>query len=143
MIPFFFRYGILKTITLKLKKYYFAKLFGFLHFSNIYVTVGSHSGKIVCIDAISGITQGTLQVKSRIEAPVLCYNDTLSTPYGAVGTYDGTIVCFTLENCEQIWKINIGSMIKSKGVFCKGRIYIASYDGFIRCIDASVNPISY
>lgn len=107
--------------------------------SNQFVTVGSHSGKIIVVDAITGITQGVVKVKSRVEASVYCYNETpLTTPCGMVGTYDGTIVCFKLETCEELWRINIGSMIKSKGTCCKGCLYIAAYDGNIRCIDVLV-----
>ncbi|CAG9563352.1 unnamed protein product [Danaus chrysippus] len=108
----------------------------FQHKFNLYITVGSHSGMIVVIDAISGISQGSIKLKSRVEASVVCYNEApLSTPCGMVGSYDGTIICFALETCKEKWRINIGSMIKSKGVCCKGCLYIASYDGKVRCID--------
>ncbi|XP_028161809.1 beta-alanine-activating enzyme [Ostrinia furnacalis] len=103
---------------------------------NLYSIVGSHSGKIVVIDAISGILQGLITLKARVEASVFCYyEESMSTPCGMVGAYDGTIVCFAIENCKEIWKINIKSMIKSKATCCNGLLYIASYDGKIRCID--------
>nr|XP_026491057.1 beta-alanine-activating enzyme [Vanessa tameamea] len=111
---------------------------------NQYVTVGSHSGKIVVVDAISGITQGVIKVKSRVEASVFCCNEApLTTPCGMVGTYDGTVVCFTLETCEELWRINVGSMIKSKGTCYKGCFCIAAYDGNIRCIDIMSGEIKH
>ncbi|CAK1544708.1 unnamed protein product [Leptosia nina] len=114
----------------------------FQHGYKLYVTVGSHSGKIVVVDGISGLTQGLIKVKSRIEAPVLCSNEApLSAPCGIVGAHDGTIVCFTLETCKELWRINIGSMIKSKATFCKALLYVAAYDGNIRCIDVLTGKI--
>ncbi|KAJ0179545.1 hypothetical protein K1T71_005257 [Dendrolimus kikuchii] len=103
---------------------------------NFYVTVGSHSGKIIVVDAISGILQGTVKIKSRVEASVLCYHESpLTSPCGVVGAYDGSIVCFNLDTCIELWRINIGSMIKSKAACCDGILYIAAYDGKIRCLD--------
>ncbi|CAH0397000.1 unnamed protein product [Chilo suppressalis] len=103
---------------------------------NLYVIVGSHSGKIVIADAMSGELQGIIRIKARVEASVVCYCDESVTPAcGMVGAYDGTIVCFAIDTCKEIWRININSMIKSKGVCCNGLLYIASYDGKIRCID--------
>ncbi|KAM3967927.1 aminoadipate-semialdehyde dehydrogenase [Aphomia sociella] len=108
---------------------------------NLYVTVGSHSGRIVVMNAITGTLQGVVTLKSRVEASVLCYHNSESPACGVVGTYDGTIVCFTLETCTEIWKINVGSMIKSKATCCNGLLYIASYDGKIRCIDITTGEI--
>ncbi|CAH4036098.1 unnamed protein product [Pieris brassicae] len=114
----------------------------FQHGYKLYVTVGSHSGKIVVVDAISGLMQGLIKVKSRVEASVYCCNEApLTAPCGIVGAHDGTIVCFKLENCVEIWRINIGFMIKSKATFCKGQFYVAAYDGSIRCIDAMTGKI--
>lgn len=108
--------------------------------SVLYVTVGSHSGKIVVMNANTGFIQGLIKLKSRIEAPILCVHDEcVTSPCGVVGTYDGTVICFLLENCSVIWQINVGSMIKSKATYCKGVLYIASYDGNIRCIDILVS----
>lgn len=110
--------------------------------SVLYVTVGSHSGKIVVMNANTGFIQGLIKLKSRIEAPILCVHDEcVTSPCGVVGTYDGTVICFLLENCSVIWQINVGSMIKSKATYCKGVLYIASYDGNIRCIDILTSTI--
>lgn len=100
--------------------------------------MGSHSGKIVIMDAIGGILHASITVKSRIEASVMCYRDSMTTPRGVVGSYNGTVLCFTLEDCRECWRINIGSMIKSKAACCNRVVYIASYDGNIRCIDIAV-----
>lgn len=90
------------------------------------------------MEAISGLLKGTVDTKSRIEASVLCYDESPLTPCGIVGAYDGTIVCFNLESCIELWRINIGSMIKSKATSLNGIVYIAAYDGKIRCIDVMV-----
>lgn len=109
---------------------------------NLYVMVGSHSGKIVIVDAIGGIVQGTIKIKSRVEASVLCYNEKpVTAPCGVVGAYDGTIVCFNIESCIELWRINIDSMIKSRGACSEGILYIAAYDGNIRCIDILTGEI--
>ncbi|XP_059051331.1 beta-alanine-activating enzyme [Achroia grisella] len=108
---------------------------------NLYAIVGSHSGKIVVVDAISGILQGTLIVNSRIEASVFCYHKKEMSPCAVVGAHDGTVLCFALETCNEIWRINIGSMIKSKATCCNDLFYIASYDGRIRCIDVMTGEI--
>ncbi|KAG6453559.1 hypothetical protein O3G_MSEX008210 [Manduca sexta] len=109
---------------------------------NLYVTVGSHSGKIIVVEAIGGNLQGMITLKSRVEASVLCYHEEpVTSPCGVVGTYDGTIVCFTLENCIELWRINIASMIKSKATCLNGIVYVAAYDGNIRCIDILTGAI--
>ncbi|CAG5044755.1 unnamed protein product [Parnassius apollo] len=100
-----------------------------------FVSVSSHSGKILVVDAVTGNIQGTMKINSRIEASVFCFDNEANGHCGVVGSYDGTIECFTLENCEEVWKINIGSMVKSKATCCNGMLYVASYDGAIRCID--------
>uniref|UniRef100_A0A2A4K170 AMP-dependent synthetase/ligase domain-containing protein n=1 Tax=Heliothis virescens TaxID=7102 RepID=A0A2A4K170_HELVI len=103
---------------------------------NLYVTVGSHSGKVVILDAITGTLSANLDMNTRIEAAVLCYYDNkVMPPCGIVGGYDGTVICFCLDTFKEIWRINVRAMIKSKAVCCKGKLYIASYDGKVRCID--------
>ncbi|KAJ8725277.1 hypothetical protein PYW07_016235 [Mythimna separata] len=101
---------------------------------NLYVAVGSHSGKIIVVDAITGVLECTLNIDTRIEASILCYHDVnIMRPFGVVGGYDGTIVCFSLDTYEEHWRINIGHMIKSKAVCCRGNLYVAAYDGNVRC----------
>ncbi|KAF9421749.1 hypothetical protein HW555_002430 [Spodoptera exigua] len=102
---------------------------------NLYVTVGSHSGQIVVLDAITSELQATFLINSRIEAAVLCYYDSDITPCGVVGGYDGTIICFCLDTFKENWRVNIGSMIKSKAACVKGQLYVASYDGNVRCLN--------
>nr|XP_021188937.2 beta-alanine-activating enzyme [Helicoverpa armigera] len=103
---------------------------------NLYVAVGSHSGKVVICDAITGTLNAELVMNTRIEAAVLCYYDNeVMPPCGIVGGYDGTVICFCLDTFKEIWRINIRAMIKSKAVCCKGKLYIAAYDGKVRCID--------
>ncbi|XP_068627753.1 beta-alanine-activating enzyme [Battus philenor] len=102
---------------------------------NVFVTVGSHSGKIVTIDTVSSNLQGTIKLNSRIEASIYCFDGGVKGFLGVVGSYDGTIICFTLKNCEEVWRTNVRYMIKSKATSCRGMIYIASYDGVVRSID--------
>ncbi|XP_047989312.1 beta-alanine-activating enzyme [Leguminivora glycinivorella] len=113
----------------------------FLSGHKMFVTVGSHSGKIIVADAVTGILQGQMQIKSRVEASVLCYSQPPIPPLGVVGAHDGTLVCFTLENCKEIWMVKLPSMIKSKAVCCNGFVYVAAYDGNIRCINVTTGSI--
>ncbi|XP_050679936.1 beta-alanine-activating enzyme isoform X2 [Leptidea sinapis] len=114
----------------------------FQHEFTLYVTAGSHSGKVVVCDAISGFTRGVIKVKSRIEAPVFCTAEAPSTvPCGIVGAYDGTVLCFTLEECKELWRANIGCMIKSKVTCCNGVLFVAAYDGNVRCLDIKTGEI--
>lgn len=114
----------------------------FYIFSNLYVTVGSHSGKIIIVDAINGTLERTINLNTRIEAPILCYHDiNVMRPFGVVGGYDGTIVCFSLDTYEEHWRINIGHMIKSKAVCCNGLLYVAAYDGNVRCFYVVVSTL--
>lgn len=109
---------------------------------NLSVAIGSHSGNVIVVNAMNGELQGTISLGSRIEASVLCCNDSpLGPTYGVVGAYNGTLVCFSLQTIVEIWRINIGAMIKSKGVCCKDQLYIASYDGNVRCIDIKTGAI--
>ncbi|XP_022829044.1 acyl-CoA synthetase family member 4 homolog [Spodoptera litura] len=103
---------------------------------NLYVTVGSHSGQIAVLDAITSEVQAKFLINSRIEAAVLCYYDPdITPPCGVVGGYDGTVICFCLDTFKENWRVNIGSMVKSKAVCVKGQLYVASYDGNVRCLD--------
>ncbi|XP_075972142.1 aminoadipate-semialdehyde dehydrogenase [Anticarsia gemmatalis] len=104
---------------------------------NLYVAVGSHSGKIIVVDALSGELQGLVDVKSRIEASILCCSDN----YGVVGAYNGTVVCFSVDGVKEMWRVNIESMVKSKGVYRDGCVYIASYDGNVRCIEIKTGTV--
>lgn len=105
------------------------------------VTVGSHSGKLISVEALTGNVRCALSLNSRIEATVCCYDSVGGEASGAVGTYDGTIVCFGLDTGVLMWQCNVGAMIKSKAVYCKGFLYVASYDGNIRCIDSQVTRV--
>ncbi|XP_013185822.2 beta-alanine-activating enzyme [Amyelois transitella] len=102
---------------------------------NLYVVVGSHSGRLIVVDAIAGALRGTVAVRARIEASVLCFQAPSMPAMAVVGAYDGTVVCFTLETCKEAWKIGINAMVKSKAACCNNMIYVAAYDGKIRCID--------
>ncbi|KOB65607.1 putative AMP dependent ligase [Operophtera brumata] len=83
---------------------------------------------------------GLITVESRVQATVLCYRDG-AKPRGIVGAYNGTVMCFTLDEGTECWRINIGSMIKSKAAYCNKLVYIASYDGNVRCIDIATGAI--
>lgn len=113
----------------------------FLTGHKMFVAVGSHSGKIIVADAVTGTLQGQIQVKSRVEASVLCYRQPPIAPLGVVGAHDGTLLCFTLDDCKEMWRVNLASMIKSKAVCCNGFVYVAAYDGNIRCINVTTGSI--
>lgn len=101
--------------------------------------MGSHSGKIIIVDAISGNLERTINLNTRIEAPILCYHDVnIMRPFGVVGGYDGSVVCFSLETYQEHWRANLGHMIKSKAACCRGFLYIAAYDGTVRCMYVTV-----
>ncbi|KAG7305456.1 hypothetical protein JYU34_009525 [Plutella xylostella] len=110
--------------------------------SKVYIVVSSHSGKIVILDSKSGEVQGLITESSRVEASVYCHQPPEGVPpYGVVGTYDGTIVCFRLENGTEMWKRNVKHRIKSKATFCNGTLYVATYEGVIWLIDISTGAI--
>ncbi|XP_013140659.1 PREDICTED: acyl-CoA synthetase family member 4 [Papilio polytes] len=104
--------------------------------NKVFVAVCSHSGKIAVIDTESGRLQGQIKLNSRIEASIHCFDGGVRGPCGVVGSYDGTIVCFTIHKCQEIWRTNVRYMIKSKASYIRGVIYVASYDGIVRCLDA-------
>ncbi|KAI5636617.1 AMP-binding enzyme domain-containing protein [Phthorimaea operculella] len=111
---------------------------------NLYVAVGSHSGKVVVVDAMTAIEVGVIVMKSRVEAAVCCYpGDKDVPPCGIVGAYNGTVVCFAIESCEELWRANTGAMIKSKAVCNNGLVYVASYDGCIRGLDLVTGQVKH
>lgn len=93
------------------------------------------------IDVLSGAVQCMIRMKARVEAAVFCYDQgPKKLPCGIVGGYDGTVLCFAIETGEEKWRVNVGSMIKSKATICNDFVYVASYDGVIRKLDLTVYP---
>ncbi|EFN77267.1 Acyl-CoA synthetase family member 4 [Harpegnathos saltator] len=101
--------------------------------SELFVTVGSHSGIICTVNLLEKNTKPyELKLPDRIEASILV----LTEFRGIVGCYDGYIYCVHLKTGEVIWKFQTQDMVKCTAITCvqKSKIFVGSYDHHIYCL---------
>ncbi|XP_032670188.1 beta-alanine-activating enzyme [Odontomachus brunneus] len=101
--------------------------------SELFATVGSHSG-IICTINLLEINSKPYEFKlpDRIEASVLVLADF----HGIVGCYDGYIYCIHLKTGKVIWKFQTQDMVKCTAITCiqKSKIFVGSYDHHVYCL---------
>lgn len=103
------------------------------------ISVGSHSGILLNINAESLDIISQIKLPDRIECKV-----TLLLPnYGIVGCYDGHLYCFDIFNGKIIWKFDSQGMIKSKPLVIENRVLFGNYNetGNFWCLDAVIYNI--
>ncbi|XP_049535011.1 beta-alanine-activating enzyme isoform X2 [Anopheles darlingi] len=83
--------------------------------SGTIVSVGSHSGVLLTINADTNEVLSRIQLPDRIECSVsfLPSNGQTRTQSGVVGCYDGFLYCFDPLAGTILWKYSAGGMIKS------------------------------
>lgn len=88
-----------------------------------FISVGSHSHKLITIDPNSLNVVSQTELGNRIEGEVSLLDDN-----GLVGCYDGHLYCFNLQSGALKWKFNSHGMIKSKAIVVDGSIIFGNYN---------------
>lgn len=105
-----------------------------------FISVGSHSHKLININAKTMKIESQIELSDRIECEVAQFNDDC----GLVGCYDGILYCFEIITGKIKWKYDSGGMIKSKPLVTSDRLIVIgnyNHEQNIRCIKASVDAI--
>lgn len=103
---------------------------------NFYISVGSHSSKLININASTLSITSQIIFDDRIECEVAQFKN-----FGVVGCYDGNLYCFDVLKGEIKWKFQSNFMIKSKPLVIDDLIIFGNYDYStnLRCIKINEN----
>lgn len=96
-----------------------------------FVSVGSHSHRLITVNARTLELQSEASLGDRIEGEVSAMDEA-----GLVGCYDGNLHSFDLRSGGLNWKFESGGMIKSKPLVVGDRIIFGNYnyEMNLRCI---------
>ncbi|XP_019187640.1 PREDICTED: putative acyl-activating enzyme 19 isoform X1 [Ipomoea nil] len=102
--------------------------------SNVYVFIGSHSHKFVCIDAKSGVVQWMVKLQGRIECSAAIVGDFSQV---VVGCYEGNIYFLNFSNGSTHWSYQTCGEVKSQPVVDKPRhlVWCGSHDHNLYALD--------
>ncbi|XP_047956220.1 putative acyl-activating enzyme 19 isoform X2 [Salvia hispanica] len=102
--------------------------------SNIYLFIGSHSNKFVCIDGRSGIVQWETRLDGRVECSAAIVNELSQI---VVGCYQGNIYFLHFSNGNVKWSFQTNGEVKSQPVVdkCRHLVWCGSYDHSLYAID--------
>lgn len=87
------------------------------------VSVGSHSHKLITIDAKTLKIVSETELGDRIESEVTAFHDS-----GLVGCYDGHLYSFNLQSGAIQWKFDSKGMIKSKALVVDDCVIFGNYN---------------
>ncbi|KAL1540032.1 putative acyl-activating enzyme 19 isoform X2 [Salvia divinorum] len=102
--------------------------------SNIYLFIGSHSNKFVCIDGRSGILQWETRLDGRVECSAAIVSEISQI---VVGCYQGNIYFLHFSNGNVSWSFRTNGEVKSQPVVdkCRHLVWCGSYDHSLYAID--------
>lgn len=101
------------------------------------ISIGSHSNKLLNVNANTLEVVSQLELGDRIECEVAQLRDS-----AIVGCYDGFLYCFDALNGSIKWKYESGGMIKSRPLVISDELIIFgnyNYDKNIQCIKVNEN----
>ncbi|CAH9147879.1 unnamed protein product [Cuscuta epithymum] len=101
---------------------------------DVYVFIGSHSHKFVCIDAKSGIVQWMVKLRGRVECSAAIVGDFSQV---VVGCYEGNIYFLNFLNGSTHWSYQTYGEVKSQPVVDKSRhlVWCGSHDHNLYALD--------
>ncbi|XP_024982686.1 putative acyl-activating enzyme 19 isoform X3 [Cynara cardunculus var. scolymus] len=101
---------------------------------DIYVYIGSHSQKFICMKAPSGFVQWQVQLEGRVESSAAILGDFSEV---VVGCYKGNIYFLNSLNGSISWTFQTGGEVKSQPVVDKQRhlVWCGSYDHNLYALD--------
>ncbi|XP_065073672.1 beta-alanine-activating enzyme [Ochlerotatus camptorhynchus] len=88
------------------------------------VAVGSHSHKVLVVDAENDLTITELVLPDRVESAV---SYLVGEDFGFVGCYDGKLYCFDIFTGSIRWSFDSGGMIKCKALVIESVIIFGCY----------------
>ncbi|XP_073227086.1 putative acyl-activating enzyme 19 isoform X3 [Cicer arietinum] len=102
--------------------------------SDIYLFIGSHSHKFLCINARSGSIQWDIKLEGRIECTAAIVSDFSQV---VVGCYMGKIYFLDFCNGHICWTFQTSGEVKSQPVVdtCRQLIWCGSYDHNLYALD--------
>ncbi|KAK1401403.1 putative acyl-activating enzyme 19 [Heracleum sosnowskyi] len=101
---------------------------------DIFLYIGSHSCKFLCIDGRSGFVKWMVKLKGRIECSAITVDDFHQV---VVGCYEGNIYFLDSLNGNFLWTLRTGGEVKSQPVEdkCRHLVWCGSYDHNIYALD--------
>ncbi|XP_071936229.1 putative acyl-activating enzyme 19 isoform X3 [Coffea arabica] len=110
--------------------------------SEVYLFVGSHAKKFVCVDARSGFVLWEVRLEGRIESSAAVLDDFSQV---VVGCYQGNIYFLHLSDGSICWRFQTGGEVKSQPVVDKLRhlVWCGSYDHNLYGLDYKGYSCSY
>ncbi|XP_063845196.1 beta-alanine-activating enzyme-like [Scylla paramamosain] len=102
---------------------------------DIFVFVGSHSHKFVCLDAVSGVEKWSCMLGDRVESSPAVSRDGV---FVYVGCYDYHLYCLRVEDGSVAWKYKTRGEVKSSPVVDQetGCVVFGSHDKHLHCVCA-------
>ncbi|KAK4416134.1 putative acyl-activating enzyme 19 [Sesamum alatum] len=102
--------------------------------SAIYLFIGAHSHKFVCVDGKSGVVQWETKLEGRVECSAAILDDFSQV---VVGCYQGIIYFLHFSNGSVCWSFQTNGEVKSQPVVDKSRhlVWCGSYDQNLYAID--------
>ncbi|KAL3832989.1 hypothetical protein ACJIZ3_007725 [Penstemon smallii] len=102
--------------------------------SDVYLFIGSHSHKFVCIEVKSGVVQWETKLEGRIECSAAILDDFSQV---VVGCYQGYIYFLHLLDGSVSWSFKTDGEVKSQPVVdkCRHLVWCGSYDHNLYAID--------
>ncbi|XP_045107933.1 beta-alanine-activating enzyme-like [Portunus trituberculatus] len=100
---------------------------------DMFVFVGSHSHKFVCLDAVSGVEKWSCILGDRVESSPAVSRDGL---FVYVGCYDYHLYCLRVEDGSVAWKYKTRGEVKSSPVVDQdtGCVVFGSHDKHLHCV---------
>ncbi|KAJ6291821.1 hypothetical protein OIU76_023832 [Salix suchowensis] len=101
---------------------------------DVYLFIGSHSHKFVCVNALSGSVQWEVKLKGRIESSAAVVGDFSQV---VVGCYRGKIYFLDFLDGSICWTFQTGGEVKCQPVVDRHRqlIWCGSHDHYLYALD--------
>ncbi|CAH1441007.1 unnamed protein product [Lactuca virosa] len=108
----------------------------------VFLYIGSHSRKFICVKASSGVIQWEVELEGRVECSATILGDFSQV---VVGCYKGNIYFLNSMNGSITWTFHTGGEVKSQPVLDKQRhlVWCGSYDHNLYALDYQTHSCVY
>ena len=93
----------------------------------------SHSGKVCCVQLLSGYQVWSRHLPDRVESTPTTNNQ---GEIILVGCYDGSLYCLAVDTGNQLWVFNTGGMVKCSPLVTMEMVIFGSYDHRVYMVKA-------